>query len=198
MRRFRNKLVVSVQDNPLWQVHEVIASNPGGLRLNTAKTVAWVREMLPDMCIVACNKVCVGERVWITPDFESVHVLADAGADYIAFDARGKKQCKPVKEMIETIHERGCGAVADIATKDQGIVAARAGAEIVATTLATNGVMGVCFTLSRDGIKVMAEGGVHSPEMAKELIDGGADLICVGAAITKPKEITKWFVRALT
>lgn len=198
MRRFRNKLVVSCQDRPDWTIEMALNGGAGGLRINGPDDTMLARRADKEVCIIGCYKICVpGCRVYITPTKQAAIDLADAGADWIAFDATDGSRPVPVKEMIEAIHEAGCMAVADVSTKEEGIVAWSAGADMIATTLAEMGVIGICFSLSRMGIKVMAEGGIRTPEQAKECVLAGAELVCVGSAITRPHVTTRWFVEEL-
>jgi N-acylglucosamine-6-phosphate 2-epimerase len=47
-------------------------------------------------------------------------------------------------------------------------------------------------------IPVIAEGGIGNPEELKQVFDLGVYAAVVGTAITRPMEITKTFVKAIT
>jgi putative N-acetylmannosamine-6-phosphate epimerase len=46
-------------------------------------------------------------------------------------------------------------------------------------------------------IPVIAEGRIRTPHQARQALDAGAYGVVVGSAITRPVEITRWFVEAL-
>ena len=48
------------------------------------------------------------------------------------------------------------------------------------------------------GATVIAEGGIWEPWQLKKALDSGAHAAVVGTAITRPHEITKRFINAIT
>ena len=75
---------------------------------------------------------------YITPDFEHAKAIADLGVEIIAIDAtlRHRPNGVDVAELIKRIKEElNVLVMADIATFEEGVAAAKAGADIVATTL---------------------------------------------------------------
>ncbi|MBL8176650.1 MAG: ROK family protein, partial [Bryobacterales bacterium] len=97
--------------------------------------------------------------------------------------------------------------LADIATEDEAVYAEAAGADYILTTMRghttdTRHIRHfqpefVAQLVRRLGTPVIAEGLIHSPELAKAALDAGAYAVVVGGAITKPIEITKRFVAAM-
>ena len=97
--------------------------------------------------------------------------------------------------------------MADIATYEEGMNAAKAGADLVATTLSgytdyTQFTEGPDFELIRrlandSGAPVIAEGRFLTPEHLAEGFRMGAHAIVVGKAITNVTFITKRFVDAI-
>ena len=111
-------------------------------------------------------------------------------------------------ERISQIHsELGVAVLADIATLDEGIAAAEAGADAVLSTLRgytseTEYVHAfdpafIQASASSTRVPVIAEGRIHTTEAAAEAIEAGAFAVVVGTAITRPREIARRFVRAV-
>ena len=98
--------------------------------------------------------------------------------------------------------------MADVSTLEEGLEAAGAGADLVATTMAgytphSRQMPGPDLDLVRDlargvSIPVVAEGRIRTPEEAAAALQSGAWAVVVGRAITMPEAITEAFARALT
>jgi len=94
--------------------------------------------------------------------------------------------------------------MADIATVEEGLAAAQAGASLVATTLAgytdarpaTPGpdLDLVAALAARCPVPVICEGRVASPADVKAAFAAGAYAVVVGTAITNPTAIVRMFV----
>ncbi|MDD2214486.1 MAG: nitronate monooxygenase, partial [Oscillospiraceae bacterium] len=48
-----------------------------------------------------------------------------------------------------------------------------------------------------DSVPVIGEGGIWTPEQLQAVLQAGALAAVIGTAITRPREITRRFVRAL-
>jgi len=110
--------------------------------------------------------------------------------------------------LIERIHrELDVPVMADIATLEEALVAAGAGADMVGTTLngytePTRNNHHFSWPLLADmvnliDVPVVAEGHISSPDEAQRALAAGAWCVIVGSAITRPGAITASFVRAL-
>ena len=97
--------------------------------------------------------------------------------------------------------------LADVSTLEEGISAARAGADMIATTLSgyTPYTVGgaspdlelVTALSAKLDVPVIAEGRIWTPEQAREALKRGAWAVTVGTAITRPKLLAARFVEAV-
>jgi N-acylglucosamine-6-phosphate 2-epimerase len=152
-----------------------------------------------------------GYEVYITPRFEDAQRIAEAGASIVALDCtpRPRPGGETVERLIQRIaSELRLPVMADISTLAEAIAAEGAGADIVATTLSGY----TAYSRRGDGpdwgllesiaravkVPVIAEGGIWSPAEARCALDLGAWAVVVGTAITRPVDMTRRFVRALS
>jgi putative N-acetylmannosamine-6-phosphate epimerase len=162
--------------------------------------------------IIGIDKVYVeGFEVYITPRFEDAERIAEVGADIIALDCtpRPRPNGMTMEHLVQRIRsELGLPVMADISTLEEATAAENAGADIVATTLSGY----TSYSQREEGpdwglleaiiakaeTPVIAEGGVGSPAEARRALDMGAWAVVVGAAITRPTELTRRFFRAIS
>ncbi len=202
----RGGLVVSCQspmDSPLHEP-EVIAAiaqasvNQGalGVRIDTPAHVAAVRRRVGVPIIGLWKRQFEGSEVYITPQFEQAVAIAEAGADIIAIDAtlRPRPGGETLEDLIQRIRqELGKPVMADVDTLEGAIVALKAGVDLVGTTLfgyttETRQHKPPGFELLQQlvaqGTPAICEGGISSPQMARQALDLGAYAVVVGTAIT--------------
>lgn len=222
IERLKNKVVVSVQampSEPLYlekcmaaMMKSVVKGGAGGLRVAGVRDVRNAKTLF-DVPVIGITKPDVipanyKEIVYITPTLDDVISLVDAGADIIAFD--GTQRPRPNKavlgDMIKYIHINKRIAMADISTYEEGIEAAKLGADILSTTLAgytlesKDSPQGPDFPLleklAKDvDIPVVLEGRIWEPEDVDKAFELGAHCVVIGSAITRPQLITKRFVQ---
>ena len=207
IRTLSGGLIVSCQaptDSPLHQP-EVIAAiaqaavNQGAaaVRIDTPAHVSAVRQQVKAPIIGLWKQQLPGSKVYITPQWHHAQAIATAGADMIAIDAtpRNRPNGETVATLIAQIHaELGKPVMADVDTLEAAIAAVAAGADVVATTLygytaQTNHLAPPGFDLLRQLVKqlevpVICEGGIASPQMARQALELGAYAVVVGTAIT--------------
>jgi putative N-acetylmannosamine-6-phosphate epimerase len=147
-------------------------------------------------------------KILITPTLESARELVDAGAAMIALDVTCRGQRYGALERLARIRrELDVPVMADIATTDEALAAADAGADFVLSTMRgyTEETAHVpAFDLGfieelvrRSPVPVIAEGRIHTPEEARAALEAGAHSVIVGSAITRPMTIARRFAEAI-
>ena len=219
LEKLRGQLVVSCQaapGDPLEHTEtirriarSVTAAGAAGLRINSPDHVAAIRHDSAAPIIGIEKRYC-DSRIHITPDFASAAALAGAGSSIIALDCTDRvwDHGDPWRVMIERIHrELNLPVMADVATLDEALAAAAAGADMVGTTL--NGYTEqtrdhhsfnwqlLAAMVRQIHAPVVAEGHISSPEQARRALSAGAWCVIVGSAISRPGAITSNFVRAM-
>ena len=217
VENLKSKLIVSCQapsDSPLNNA-EIIGTiaqtcvNRGaaGVRIDTPAHIIAVRKKMPYISIIGLWKQTgLGTPVYITPRYEDAVAVAEAGADIIAIDAtlRERPQGETPAEIIGKIHDRfGKLVMADVDNLESAIAAVEVGADLVGTTLfgytsATQHLSPPGFILLSElveklSVPIICEGGIASPDMAKQALDLGAYAVVVGTAITGIDALTKSF-----
>lgn len=223
----RGSLIVSVQaapGEPLFAPEHILAMalsviNGGarGLRLESAEHIAFVRKRtgVPIIGLIKAPDVPDEDRlkkVYITPTFYECAQIARAGADVVALDAtmRRRPDDSTVEEIIRRVHDELDKLVwADVSTLEEGTNAARAGADIISTTLSgyteetrvspetPPDFLLLSKLVEATKMPIVLEGRVWTPDEVREAYRRGAWAVVVGSAITRPQLITNRFVKAL-
>jgi N-acylglucosamine-6-phosphate 2-epimerase len=218
IERVRGCLIVSCQalgHEPLHGSHIMarmaVAAKEGGavaIRANSPEDIHAIKQVV-NLPVIGLFKD--GETgVYITPTFRHARAVAEAGADIIALDAtdRPRPDGHTLAQLIADIHDQlGKPVLADVSTLEEGIIAEKIGADLVAPTLSgytdySPKLEGPDFTLIRDLVKVLhvpviAEGRIRTPEEARAALDMGVLAVVVGSAITRPQWITAQFANYL-
>ena len=220
LERLGQGLIVSCQAEPHEPLHGAAlmarlaqaAATGGavGIRANGPEDIAAIRAAV-NLPIIGIYKADLpGFQVRITPTIEHARQIAAAGADLIALDATARPHPDAISaaELIACVRETtGCPVVADVATVEEGLAAAAAGADAVATTLSgytddSPSQEEPDFYLIRQlahglPVPLIAEGRIGTPEQAVRALALGAYAVVVGSAITRPQWITERFVEKL-
>lgn len=152
------------------------------------------------------------EGVFITPTLTHARAVLEAGADILALDGTTRPRPDGL-DLVTTVRaiRQDYGDVpimADCDSVSSALAALDSGVNLIGTTLA--GYTGARpKTIGPDlpfideliaalpaGTPIAAEGRVHTPEQARDVIDRGAFCAVVGTAITHPTTITSWFADA--
>jgi N-acylglucosamine-6-phosphate 2-epimerase len=179
------------------------------VRVESEADVRATRQRVSVPLIGLIKRTVPGSNVFITPEPGNIELLLAAGADIVAFDATFQERHAAgldIREAVQSVQRAGRLAMADISTFAEGISAAEAGADFIATTLA--GYAGdrppsatpdleLVRELAAAGVRVVAEGRISTPEQAAAALAAGAFAVTVGTAITRTELVTGWFAAAL-
>ncbi len=210
------QLVVSVQADPTSPLRDTqvitamsraaLVGGAGGLRLRGGPDIAAVRPLTQRPIIGLTKNDHPGTEVYITATPAEVAEVALAGADLVAFDATQRPRPHSARELIEAVHAHGKLAMADVSTLQEAEAALADGADLVSTTMSGYTAhspqsdepdWALMAALTAAGLPFAAEGRLRTPEHARRALDLGAHCVVVGSAITRPDDVTRWFVQAL-
>jgi N-acylglucosamine-6-phosphate 2-epimerase len=180
------------------------------IRADGPEDIRAIRESV-SLPIIGINKNRYSSStVYITATFEDATDAFAAGANVLAVDGtqRPRPRGEDLGGLIERIHaDLGVPVLADVSSVEEGIRAARLGADALATTLsgyvegspksARPDVRLVKRLSAAVDIPVVAEGRYRNPREAASAIASGAYAVVVGTAITRPQVIAESFATAV-
>lgn len=197
--------------NPDFQAAFARSAVEGGaaaIRANGEEDIRAVRAVVA-VPVIGIRKVVQADGLrLITPDFDSARALVEAGAEAIALDVTARGRRFGAIERLKRIRaELKVPALADIATLDEALEAAHAGANAVLSTMRgytdeTAHIRAFDLEFIRDLVRhcsapVIAEGMIETPQQAARALEAGAWAVVVGSAITRPVTIARRFSAAL-
>lgn len=182
-----------------------------GIRANTVRDITQIKAVVDLPVIGIIKKDYPGTPMYITVTMAEVDALVECGVDILA--VQGTSALRPdgstAADFIRQIKAKYPQQLimADIATLEEAMDCAEAGADFVGTTMRgytpeTKGIDDIDFAFITEltqkcPAKVIAEGHIHSPEQAVQALQAGAFALVVGGAITRPAEITARFTGAI-
>lgn len=220
LERIKGQLIVScqalpseslyVEEKSIMYLMARAAKQAGSpcIRTSSIRDVLAIKEET-DLPVIGIVKIVYdGYDSYITPTMKEVDELYAADADIIALDCTMRKRGDgtTINEFIAQIKEKYPDAVlmADISTYEEGVNAWKCGVDFVGTTLSgytdySPKVDGPDVQLVKKlsetiDVPVIAEGKVHYPDEAVQMLEAGAYAVVVGGAITRPLEIATRFV----
>lgn len=181
------------------------------IRTSSVRDVIAIKETTGLPVIGLIKKTYEGYDSYITPTMQEIDELVAAESDIIALDCTMRKRGDgtTINNFLYAIRHKypDIRLMADISTLEEGINAFNVGVDMVGTTLSgytpySPQVDGPDFELVKAlvnavNIPVIAEGKIHTPEQAADMLKTGAHAIVVGGAITRPLEIAGRFYKAI-
>lgn len=222
-QKVQGGLIVSCQALPEEPLHSsyimsrmAFAAKEGGaagIRANTCQDIRAIKETVDLPVIGIIKKEYPDCPVYITTTIKEVDELAACGCEVIAADAtfRPRANGQSLDDFFQEVRAKYPNQLfmADCSTYEEGIHAQELGFDFVGTTLCgytpyTKGASLPSFSLIRKlgedlTIPIIVEGGIWYPEQLKEALSmPGVLASVVGTAITRPRDITKHFVNAIS
>lgn len=221
VQKLRHQLIVSCQADPGDPLDDpamlaaiartVVAGGAAAIRANGPTNIRAIRQAVR-VPIIGLFKVDYPDSpVYITPTMADVRQVIEAGCDILAVQVTN--QPRPNGESLEAFFaqlkaECKLPIMADVSTLEEGIEAARLGADLVGTTMAgytphSRQLDGPDLQLARDlvehlDVPVIVEGHIHTPEQVRQALALGAFAVVIGSIITRPAYITAYFRTGLS
>ena len=224
IQQLHHHLIVSCQPDSLDREHDpmnhpmimaalaqaAVLGGAAGIRADSPADIQAIRKVVSLPIIGIYKHDLPGFEVRITPTLEDALLVAKAGADVVAVDATNRLRPEGFSAgaFIQRVQQAsGLPVFADIATFEEGIAAAEAGADAILTTLSgyTTGQIEkdepdfelISKLAARLNVPIIAEGHINTPDQAVEALAHGAWAVTVGSAITRPRYITQKFVAGM-
>jgi N-acylglucosamine-6-phosphate 2-epimerase len=184
------------------------AAEIGGARALRIEGVARVHKVkgAVNIPVIGIVKRLDQPLVYITPFLEDMRALANAGADIVAFDATHRPRNVSVADLVTFGKYLGLTLMADCSSIKEAEAAFSLGCEIIGSTL--SGYVGgpipeypdfeFIKQMAQGGMRVMAEGRIHTPELARQALECGAWAVTVGTSLTRLEVMTSWFSKAMS
>lgn len=220
--QLKGKLIVSCQALPHEPLHSsfimgrmaqaALEGGASGIRANTAADIAEIKSLV-DLPVIGIVKRDYPDcPVFITPTIKEVDELVAVGCEIIAIDATNRP--RPNGLTLDTLYHEirqkypNQLLMADCATIEEAYHADKLGFEFIGTTMigytadspmptADEHLAMIQTIIDNVNGKVIAEGNINTPEMARRVLDMGSFAVVVGSAITRPQLITKKFADAI-
>ena len=219
LEKIKSKLVVSCQALPDEPLHSsfimgrmALAAKQGGaagIRAQSKEDILEIKRVVDLPVIGIVKRNYEDSDVYITPTKKELDELFETKCEMIAMDAtlRERPNGEKLEDLVAYVHEHGILAMADCSTYEECVNAEKIGFDCVSTTMCgytpySENVEGPNIELIKKlvaelHVPILAEGKINTPEDLAAVYEAGAYSAVVGGAITRPKQITERFVKAL-
>ena len=218
----KGKLIVSCQALPHEPLHSsfimgrmAVAAKEGGalgIRANTKEDIAEIKSLVELPVIGIVKRDYEDCKVYITPTMKEIEELMEVRPEIIAVDATGalRPEGKTLEEFFKEVKAKYPNQLfmADCSCYEDCKHAAEIGFDLVGTTLCgyTAKTKGTAIPnydlLSRIttelNVPVIAEGGVWERGQLQKVFSYPVHAAVIGTAITRPRDITRRFVEAIS
>lgn len=217
------KLIVSCQALPHEPLHSsfimgrmALAAKEGGacgIRANTREDIEEIKRQVDLPVIGIVKRDYEDSKIYITPTMKEIDELMEVKPEIIAMDATLalRPGSKTLDVFFREVKEKYPDQLfmADCSTVEEALHADELGFDFIGTTLVgyteqsrNLKIEHHDFEIIREIVskvkhRVIAEGNINTPQMAKRVIELGAFSVVVGSMITRPQIITKSFADAL-
>lgn len=185
-----------------------VSGGAAAIRANGAADLRAIRHAITVPIVGIQKSIASDGRILITGSFEDAAALVAAGADAVALDCTRRGQGMGAFDRLCRIKEElKIPVLADIATVEEAVAAAGAGADFILPTMRgytdeTAHIREFDPAFIRQlteatSIPVIAEGRVDTPLLASEALRAGAFAVVVGTVLTRPHVMVRRFAEAL-
>lgn len=182
------------------------------IRTSSVRDIVAIKEETGLPVIGLIKREYPGYTGRITMTMKEVDECMEALSDIISIDCTDTERADGLTapEFLKQVKAKYPNIIimADCATYEEAMAARAAGADLVGTTMSgytpqtkdrpNEPDYELVTRLVKDiDCPVIAEGRIHTPEQAKQMLELGAWAVVVGGAITRPLEIATRFMNAI-
>ncbi len=222
IEQLRGKLIVSCQALEHEPLHSsfimgrmakaALEGGASGIRANSVVDITEIKQVVDLPLIGIIKRDYDDSDVFITATMSEIDDLVKTACEIIALDATNR--LRPGKITLDDFYKEIRSKypdqllMADCSTVEEALHADQLGFDFVGTTLfgytdyskveSEEHYLDMIRTIvSNVKAKVIAEGNISSPAMARKVLDLGCFAVVVGSAITRPQLITKKYADAI-